>query len=139
MPMLIKHIDAIAREKQRDVLYVCFRPIESEDDFWPHVAWEDLPIREEIIDWLDAHKIQWLPCGGVANVNSMIAYQGQIYIDIPFDCNLPSYQELQSFLEHPDGSIRFPEVIFAYLPLESAMENAEHDEPGFWDRWAESF
>lgn len=35
--------------------------------------------------------------------------------------------------------MRFPEVIFAYLPLETAMENSEHDELGFWDRWAENF
>jgi len=30
-------------------------------------------------------------------------------------------------------------VVFCYLPLEMAMKNAHHDEPGFWDRWAENF
>jgi len=25
-----------------------------------------------------------------------------------------------------------------YLPLDVAMKNAEHDETGFWDKWAES-
>ena len=35
MPMLIEHIDAIARKKQRDVLYVTFHPPKSDDeDFW---------------------------------------------------------------------------------------------------------
>ena len=56
MPMMIEHIDAIARRKQRDVLYLTFREVE----FW-------------------------------------------------------------------------------LLPLNIAMKNAEHDERGFWERWAEKF
>ena len=32
-----------------------------------------------------------------------------------------------------------PEVTFFYCPLDKAMENAAHDEPGFWQRWAENF
>ena len=38
-----------------------------------------------------------------------------------------------------DGSMRFSEAAFLYLPLEKAMLNAAHDEPGFWDRWAQTF
>ena len=32
MPMLIEHIDAIVRKKQRDVLYVTFHPKKPDDD-----------------------------------------------------------------------------------------------------------
>lgn len=138
MPMLIKHIDAIGREKQRDVLFVVFK-LDEDDEDHPWLDWDNLPIRQHIIDWLEKHGICWAPCGEYANVNQMVSYMGQIYIDLPYDRTLPSYLELEAFLENPDGSMRFPHVIFAYLPLESAMKNAEHDAPGFWERWAASF
>ena len=34
MPHLIKHIDKIAREKQRDVLFLEFNPKTNENDFF---------------------------------------------------------------------------------------------------------
>lgn len=145
MPMLIEHIDAIARQKQRDVLYVVFHPTASgtqdaeeilgADDF----DWGKLPIRQRIIDWLAAQDIGCKPCGHFANECLMMSYRGQIYIDLPFDASLPAFQALQTFLEFPDGSMRFPEVTFSYCPLDMAMKNAAHDEPGFWQRWAENF
>lgn len=135
MPMRIKHIDAIARQKQRAVLFVVFKP--DNECFWPD--WENLPVRRQIIAWLESKGIGWQPCAHFANVDYMGGYEGTIYIDIPFDTTLPEYKELEAFLEYPDGSMRFPEAVFAYLPLEEAMKNVEHDEPGFWERWAENF
>ena len=35
--------------------------------------------------------------------------------------------------------MRYPEVFFIYCSLDKATENAAHDEPGFWGRWAENF
>ena len=69
----------------------------------------------------------------------MIPYHGQIYIDIPFEPSAPEFKSLEAFLEFPDGKSRLDGVTFFYLPLAKAMENAAHDEPGFWDRWAENF
>ena len=145
MPVRIEHIDAIARQKQRDVLYVVFHPpasgtpddeeILGSDDF----DWKTLPIRQQIIDWLAARGIGWNPCGHFANECLMMGYRGQIYIDLPFDASLSAFQALQTFLELPDGSMRFPEATFFYCPLDKAMENAAHDEPGFWQRWAQNF
>lgn len=152
MPMLIEHIDAIARQKQRGVLYLEFHsPVsESEDGEEEQsmfkdkrkmldVEWETLPIRQKIIDWLDEQGINWKSCGHIANTCLMMRYCGQIYIDLPYDTSLPDYQELEKFFEFPDGKMRFPEVTFCYLALEIAMVNAAHDEPGFWERWAEGF
>jgi len=92
-----------------------------------------------VTEWLDSKGIGWYPCGEFANVNGWERYQGQIYVDIPYDENLPLYKELEAYLENPDGTMRYSEVGFYYLPLEMAMKNAEHDEPGFWERWAENF
>ncbi|MFZ2123890.1 MAG: hypothetical protein WA012_08815 [Rhodoferax sp.] len=145
MPMLIEHIDAIARQKQRGVLYVAFHPpasgtpddeeIVDQGDF----DWKTLPIRQHIIDWLDAQGTGWKPCGHFANTCLMMSYRGQIYIDLPFDEALPAFQALQALLELPDGSMRFPEATFICCPLDMAMENVAHDEPGFWERRAENF
>lgn len=145
MPMLIEHIDAIARQKQRDVLYVVFhppasgKPDEEEIVAQGDVDWKTLPIRQQVIDWLDAQGIGWKPCGHFANEWLMMGYCGQIYVDVPFDSSQPSFLAMQAFFEHPDGSMRFPEATFFYCPLDKAMENAAHDEPGFWERWAENF
>jgi hypothetical protein len=69
----------------------------------------------------------------------MCGYHGQIYLDVPFDDNDPLYVLVRDYLENPNGTRRFETVGFWYLPLEKAMENAHHDEPGFWEKWAEDF
>lgn len=143
MPLIIEHIDAIARAKKRGVLFVEFRRPEDENDGFRlgnlAQSWQTLPERQQVIDWLDAHGVAWSRCSHFANVSLMMGYRGQIYIDLPFDTDLPAFQALDAFLVNPDGSMRLPNTVFIYLPLELAMKNAHHDEPGFWDQWAASF
>lgn len=135
MPQLIEHIDAIARAKGRDVLMVIFHHRRADKQ----INWEGLPIRQQIIDWLDAHAIQWKPCAHFANTNMMCGYRGQIYIDVPFDEGDPRYRMVRDYLEKPDGSALFEDAMFCFCPLSDAMKNAHHDEPGFWEKWAEDF
>lgn len=153
MPLLLEHIDAIARRKQRGVLYVEFHPLAldpeagedlSEGDImaWktmPDTAWQSLPIRQRLIDWLDTQRIGWQRCGHYAQTGLLMGYRGQIYIDLPFETTSLDFLALQAFLENPDGSMRHIGVFFVYCSLEKAMENAAHDEPGFWDNCAETF
>lgn len=136
MPSLIDHIDAIARRKQRDVLSIRF--VTRETDRRAYDYPQD-PERLRVISWLDEHGIAWQPCGCVADENCMSSYRGDIYVDVPFKTDHPTYQLLQPYLENPDGTMRHPTVTFEYYPLEMAMKNAHHDEPGFWERWAENF
>lgn len=89
--------------------------------------------------WLDEHNIPWEKCGPVASETSFRSYLGEIYIDVPFDENDPRYCIVRDYLENPDGSMRDENVRFYYLPLEHAMKNAHHDEPDFWEKWAEKF
>ena len=141
MPVLIEHIDAIARKKQRDVLYVTFHPKQSGDyDSWESSHdWENDPMREVVCNWLTAHHIAWQMCGYAADESCMCSYEGQIYLDVPYDDNDSLYVLVRDYLENPDGSMRFDTVSFWYLPLATAMKNAHHDEPGFWAKWAETF
>lgn len=146
MPQLIKFIDALARQKGRDVLLVRFGVVDeatgpfliSEDDDKPH-CWEDNPLRIDLISWLDARGIEWCPCGGFATENCISTYQGDIYLDVPFDKGDPVYQVLSQYLENPDETPKIPGVTFCYLTLKCAMRNSHHDEPGFWEKWAENF
>lgn len=142
MPLLIEHIDAIARQKQRDVLYVAFRSSQPVDDDWDSDAdydWKSDPVRQSVCEWLTEHQIAWQYCAEIADENYMGPYRGSIYLDVPFDEDDALYQQVRNYLENPDGSMRFPTATFYYLPLEKAMENAHHDEPGFWEKWAEDF
>jgi len=135
MPQLIEHIDAIARQKKRDVIFLEFINAER-----PRLQpFEEIESRKRILEWFDAEAIPWRMCGHIASENVMRSYAGQVYIDVPYDLNNPTYQDVQAFLEYPDGTMRFDDVKFWILSLDDAMKNAHHDEPGFWERWAENF
>lgn len=141
MPMLIEYIDAIARQKQRDVLFVTFHAAKADprDEWGCSYDWENDPVRAPFCEWLTAHGIAWQCCAGVADENYMGPYEGGIYVDVPFDEVNPLYVLVRDYLENPDGSMKFETVSFWVLPLEKAMENAHHDEPRFWEQWAKDF
>jgi len=46
---------------------------------------------------------------------------------------------LNEHLENPDGSSKVKGVTLWALTLELALKNKHHDEPGFWEKWAENF
>jgi hypothetical protein len=135
--ILLQHIDAIARARQRAVLYLEFHPAERASA--ANYLFERDVVRDQFLAWLDMHGIGWQPCGPIASILRMESYRGQVYVDVPFDENLPLYCLLRDALEHPDGSMKLSSVRFMVLSLDRAMENAEHDEPGFWERWADTF
>lgn len=137
MPGLIEHIDAIARSKQRAVLYLEFHPRPYAE--WRDYRFEDDAMRTAVLAWLDASGVSWTSCGPFANPCVMAPYLGQVYLDVPYDASLPAYRALLGYLEHPDGSMRHAGVRFYAMPLAHAMQNAEHDAPGYWERWAEAF
>lgn len=135
MPELIEHIDAIARKKGRAVLYLEFHP----HDGWRRYRFEADATRDGMLAWLDQHQVGWQPCGPFATPGGFGPYLGQVYLDVPFDEGFPAYRNLRDYLELPDGSMRHAGVRFHAMPLDYANRNAEHDEPGFWDRVWENF
>jgi hypothetical protein len=135
MPELIEHIDAIARQKGRDVLYLEFHPHEE----WRRYRFEIDAMRDAVLAWLDRHQVGWQPCGPYARPGCFGPYLGQIYLDVSFDESLPTYRSLRDYLELADGSMRHAGVRFYAMSLDHANENAEHDEPGFWERVWENF
>ncbi|CAB3795228.1 hypothetical protein LMG28614_04128 [Paraburkholderia ultramafica] len=138
--MLIDHIDAIARLKGRDVVYVTFPACANWFDIdVRNVDWNNYAPRDAIISWLNKNRIGWVPCANFANENLMESYAGQIYIDVPFDPDDETYRKVQEFLENPDGTAKIEGVEFWYVPLAMAMKNKHHDHPGFWDEHAKTW
>lgn len=134
MPNMIDHIDSIGRAKGRDVLFVTFH-----NGVRDRLDWENSPVRQRIIAWLDERGVAWCCCGDIASTTVFDRYLGQIYIDVPFDLNAAAYQTLSQFLEKPDGTTALEGARFCYLPLAMALKNAAHDEPGFWGKLAQDF
>ena len=137
MPMVIDSIDYIARQKKRDVLYVTFMPINDDGYFDDEdFDWENCYTRKRVIDWLEFNKIGYQFCHRFwADGLLDYPYQGQVYIDAPFDQNNEQYKILEDYFENPDGSMKDPTVRFCYITLEQAMRNVHHDEPGYWEDW----
>ena len=140
MPMLIDYIDKIARDKKRGVLSIefCKKPVFNRADIDEYcdnlfIDYQNLEIRKTLLQWFEDNHITIYPCGPFAKAGRMESYRGQLYIDIPFDQSNPDYQKVERLLENEDGSMKFPQVLFLYLPLEIAMKNAHHDEPGYWE------
>lgn len=141
MPQLIEHIDAIARQKQRAVLYLEFHHVATAGSAtpWREYCYEGDDQRSAVVAWLDAHGYRWGACGAFADLTMMLPYMGQIYLEVPYDESRPDYCALRDFLEHSDGSMRHDSVRFCVMPLDYAMRNALHDAPGFWASRAEEF
>lgn len=134
MPALLQHIDQIARQKQRGVLFVQF-----DRDIFPEADYTHWQVRQDLISWLEQQHIPYTPCLGFANEWAMSGYRGELYFDVCYDEADPLYQALSSYLEDQAGQAKFEGVQFCYCPLETAMQNQHHDEPGFWEKWADEF
>jgi hypothetical protein len=134
MPQHIQYIDKICREKNRDVLYLKFDRQAFNTPDWNY--WQS---RKIIIEWLEKNYINHFPCGDVANENFFPSYNGQIYIDVPYDENDANYQKLRNYLEDINGHCKIEGVIFCYLPYEHAMKNKHHDEVDFCEELIEKF
>ena len=141
MPVLIKHIDQIARIKNRTVLFVGFEQEEGSSllaapNHTNH-NWKTDKNRIELIDWLNDNGIEWTMCGHFASESGWMSYQGNIYVDVPWDESDPKFVMFQQRLENSDGSPKNPLVKIWACDLEMAMKNKHHDEPGFWENWAD--
>jgi len=134
MVTMLKTLDKIAREKQRDVLYLTFHHSESlvlETDVGKF-DWEGSAMRKKVIGVLDGLHISYQACFSPLPTDGTIIlampYKGQIYIDMPYDESNTLYKQIVSHLKHPDGSMKLPNVGFWHYPLQEAMKNAEQKE-----------
>jgi hypothetical protein len=139
MAQVLEHIDKIARDKNRDVLFIVFKDAKNEIDEEFSYDYETDSVRAEFLLWLNQNNIPYQKCGPIASVNGWESYRGQLYIDVPMDENDQRYQKLNNHLENQDGTMKIAGISYYYIPLKVAMKNAHHDEPGFWEKWAENF
>ena len=129
MAVLVEYIDKIARDKNRDVLFVRFEGTKFNDR--DYTKYQD---RNEFISFLEKNNISYQMCDDFSSENGWKSYRGQLYLDVPFEKEHAQYQLLEEYLENEDGTPKMEGVMFYYLPLEIAMKNAHHDEPGYWEK-----
>ncbi len=133
MPFLIQHIDAIAREKMRDVLYIGFDPFAFEQPLVNPMNWLKWDVRNTLIAWLDEQCIAYSLCMGMSAPDCDGFYSGGLYIDVEHNTGHPQYQKLCSHLEDEHGNSHIRGVIFYLLPLRIAQQNV------FADAYAHEF
>ncbi len=126
MPKILKHIDQIGREKNRDVLY-----IEFDRKVFAGYRYQNYQNRAELIEWLKTNDIAYEECFGYASDTGDESYKGQLYIDIPFDETLEKYNLLNNHIELKDGELRFEGIGLWTLLLEDANKNAFMDDPDY--------
>ena len=134
MAQILKHIDKIAREKNRDVIFINF-----DREVFPSYKYTEYKDRNELLQWFDKNDIPYQECGPIADEYSWESYRGQLYVDLPIDDNNEKYQLLCEHLDAPNGTFKIKGVESWIFPLKEALKNKHHDEPGFWDKWAENF
>lgn len=147
MPSILKHIDQIAREKGRDAVFASFETGQDQSDEpfnYPapnhtNHNWLSDFNRLNLIAWLNERGIAHQDAGEYASENGWRSYNGNLFIDVPFDPDDAQYQQVIEHLENADGTPRDPQLKLWVCTLEVAMKNAHHDEPGFWEKWAETF
>lgn len=129
MPVILETIDAIARRLKRDVIFLDI--VERQDR-----PSRDRPEVVEATAWLDTQGIGWSPCFGF--LPGLVIFEGgprAIHIEVPFEPGSPLLHKLEDQFETPDGLPRHPDLALSLLRLETAMVNADQDEPGFWDNF----
>lgn len=51
-------------------------------------------------------------------------YNGFLYVHAPFDEADADFKKLSVYLDHPDGTSRYDDIVFAYYSLEKALKKA---------------
>jgi len=140
MTRILKTLDQIAREKQRNVLFVTFHKEdinifddEGDDEIDLDDDYEQCDKRKAFIQLLDENHISFQECFGFEPGVMSMSYLGQIYLDVPFDESNPQYQLINQYVENPDGSLKDPDVALYCLSLEMAMEYKHLDDPEYWN------
>jgi len=108
MPLLIEHIDDIARRLNRDVLLI---GPDRMTDSHHSLNWKDSVDRSGLLTWLDEQNINWEPCGWLSSQSVMEGYRGDIYLDFPYSAADTRYLHLKAFVqEQEDGSTKWAGV-----------------------------
>jgi hypothetical protein len=134
MAMTIEHIDKISRDKKRDVIFINFNK-----EVYPSYEYQEYEERNNLIKWLNENNINYSLCGPMASENGWESYRGQLYIDVVIDDNDEQYKLICEHMDGPNGTFKIKGVESWIFPLTVALKNNHHDEPGFWDEWAENF
>jgi hypothetical protein len=125
LPQILRTLDEIAREKQRDVL--CVRFFDPRRLIPKQLSAARRALRSALIQFLDGHSILWSECFDPACENLLIyPYSGSIYLDVPYDLADPAYRLIADYLETPDGKPKYEDMHFCVRTLDAAIKSADN-------------
>ena len=129
MPMSIEHLDHIALQKNRDILFLDFKiePEGKENSELPDGPKRDEAMEAKIIAWLERENIDYCYAGPVSWSGWICGGPLYLYLDVPMDEANEDYKKLCAYLENADGSMRFQNCLFCYMTLERCKEKAVTD------------
>jgi hypothetical protein len=124
MPQILKTLDEIARDKQRDVL--CVRFFDPRRLIPKPLTAARRKLKSELIQFLDDHSISWSECFDPATEHLMIyPYSDSIYLDVPYDLADPGYRLVADYLETPGGEPKYEDMHFCVRTLVAAIKTAD--------------
>ena len=139
MPRVMENIDRIARKIGRGVLFLEFHPKydpekDGFDKMFEQFDYKNCDARKKVMKWFGENNVRHEECFNIGHEGILSQpYNGEVFIDVPFDKNDPDYLKVEQFLENPDGSMKREGVRFYYLSLEVAMQNKHLDDPAYWE------
>jgi len=87
MAQILDTIDKIARDKQRDVLYITFHNEKTE--FSDEFDWKCDVQRQKVISFLKNNNISYRACFPPQPIGGMLIlaspYKGEVYVDVEYD------------------------------------------------------
>ncbi len=116
MPFILEPIDYIALQKNRGVLFFDCNIKSKGKHFSPGNI--DKKRQEEVMSWLDKEGIPHQIAGTVSWSNFIEGGPIHIYVDVPMDETNKDYKKLCSHFENEDGSMKFKNCDFYFLPLD---------------------
>ncbi|RLA84618.1 MAG: hypothetical protein DRG78_00940 [Epsilonproteobacteria bacterium] len=121
MARVLKNIDKIGREKNRDVLFIGF-----DMEVFRGRDYINYKNRAELLEWLDSNNIKYEECFWICELEG---YRGHLYIDIVYDETLEKYNLLKNYIEPQDGILRFEGIELSIVSLAQSMEYVYQDDP----------
>lgn len=141
MPIILRTIDEIAREKQRGVLFVTFEDsepygVELFDLHYKaplHIRNKDTEEifadgrRTALVKWLDDNQIGHENCFPLMGGHIVFPWSGSLYIDVPLEQDDPRYIQVVEHLEN-DGEPKDPLVKLWSVSLEAALRAEQEND-----------
>lgn len=122
MYQIFKHIKEIAKDKNRDVIFIDFTQDKTTHPLKNYISYYYAidTNRINLINWLRDNKISYMECYS----NGTESYMGELYIDVPVDENNEDYIKLSRYLENENEYMKTDCIHYNQFSLSEKIKYA---------------